>query len=127
LSKGEKARQLRRSATPAERRLWWALRGRRLAGLKFRRQYPVGRYFVDFYCPQHRLAVETDGLTHDDARAQTQDTHRDACLRARGIRVLRFQDDEVMSNFEGVLEMIYFVATGQRLDWDEVLIDEDKG
>jgi very-short-patch-repair endonuclease len=63
----ENARRLRREATDAERRLWSALRDRRLAGYRFRRQYPIGRYIADFACTRHRLIVEADGGQHDES------------------------------------------------------------
>ena len=79
------ARSLRRRATIAERALWKLLRDRRMAGLKFRRQVPVGPYVLDFVCLEHRLIVEADGPFHDPA----EDAIRDAWLAAQGFRTLR--------------------------------------
>src|SRR4051812_35005817 len=87
-----RARRLRREAPITERRLWDLLRGRRLEGLKFRRQVPVGPYVADFLCLRHRLIVEADGPLHDPAR----DAVRDAWLGTQGFRVLRFTNSEVM-------------------------------
>jgi UDP-N-acetylmuramoylalanine-D-glutamate ligase len=93
------ARELRRDATPAERKLWQALRNRAHSGLKFRRQMPLGPYIAIFYCASARIVVELDGISHVDS--QTDET-RDAWMQARGIRVLRFSNHEALSNTEGV-------------------------
>ncbi|HIC81777.1 MAG TPA: endonuclease domain-containing protein [Kiloniellaceae bacterium] len=98
------ARRLRRNETEAERRLWAALRNRQLAGHKFRRQVPLGRFVVDFACYDEKLVVELDGGQHAD-HAQ-EDEARTAWLEARGFRVLRFWNSEVLENMEGVLERI---------------------
>ena len=80
-------------APPIERALWKLLRDRRLGGLKFRRQFPVGRYVLDFVCLRHRLVVEADGPFHDPAH----DAQRDAWLGAQGFRVLRFTNSRINS------------------------------
>jgi very-short-patch-repair endonuclease len=98
------ARQLRSASTDAERLLWFRLRGRRLAGLKFRRQHPLGPYIVDFVCLEERIVVEADGGQH--AAAENQDAERDGWLRAQGFTVLRFWNNDIMENLEGVLEAI---------------------
>ena len=97
-----RARALRRDMTDAERKLWSALRGRRLAGAKFRRQVPVGPYVADFLSKRYRLAVEVDGGRHGGPR----DRRRDAAFAALGYRTLRFWNFEVLSNPDGVLETI---------------------
>ena len=89
-------RALRHRATPAERALWQMLKGRRLGGRKFRRQHSVGAYVLDFYCPAERIAVELDGSVHDDPARQSYDVKRQQALVALGIRVLRFQNREVL-------------------------------
>ena len=99
-----RARRLRRDSTFPERLLWSRLRGRRLAGLKFRRQHPVGRFIVDFYCDEHRLAVELDGQSHNDRAAH--DAARSAWLEQQGVRVLRFHNDDVLEDVEPVLAAI---------------------
>jgi very-short-patch-repair endonuclease len=106
----EAARGLRRTATPAERVLWEALRAKRLEGLKFRRQHPVGRFVLDFYCPAHRLAVEVDGDVHDEQR--DRDAARTAEIEAFGCRVLRFRNDEVLNDLASVLARIRSVVNG---------------
>ncbi|MGB0129881.1 MAG: endonuclease domain-containing protein [Rhodocyclaceae bacterium] len=98
------ARKLRAASTDPERLLWSRLRGHRLAGLKFRRQQPFGPYVVDFVCMEKRLVVEADGGQH--AEAEGIDARRDAWLREQGFLVLRFWNNEVMENLEGVLETI---------------------
>ena len=96
------ARVLRRSATLTERTLWTLLRDRRLAGLKFRRQIPVGPYVLDFVCLAHRLVIEADGPFHDDAH----DALRDRWLAAQGFRTLRFANSDILADRDTVLEKI---------------------
>lgn len=97
------ARRLRRDQTDAERALWARLRDRRLCGAKFGRQVPIGRYIVDFLCDDARLIVELDGGQHAESRS---DEARTAFLEGAGFSVLRFWNNEVLSNTEGVLERI---------------------
>jgi very-short-patch-repair endonuclease len=97
------ARTLRQTSTDAEIRLWAMLRSRRLAGFKFRRQHPVGRYVADFVCTRYRLIVEADGGQHADNAA---DTDRTKWLESQGWRVLRFWNNDILANTEGVLEAI---------------------
>jgi very-short-patch-repair endonuclease len=100
----KRCRDLREQRTQAELRLWQRLRGHRLHGLKFRRQHPVGPYFVDFYCAEARLVVEVDGSQHiEDSR---YDGRRTYALEARGLRVLRFWNDDVLARTDEVLEAI---------------------
>lgn len=98
------AKQLRRQATDAETLLWRKLRNRQMNGHKFRRQQPIGPYIVDFVCPELRLVVELDGGQH--AGAFERDQARDAYLRALGYTVLRFWNNEVFENLEGILTSI---------------------
>jgi very-short-patch-repair endonuclease len=95
---------LRNRMTPAEQRLWEALRERRRSGLRFRRQHPVGQFVLDFYCPHHKLVVELDGGVHETQ--MDQDAARTAFLKAYGYRVIRFRNDEVFSHLESVLKAI---------------------
>ena len=99
-------RQLRISLTPAEARLWKHLKHSQLFGRKFRRQHSVGMYVLDFYCPAEKLALELDGAAHDCDSAWRHDRQRDEFLRSAGIHVLRFQNDDVVKNLEGVLAEI---------------------
>ena len=98
-----RARQLRRNLTDAERRMWSALRDRRLSQYKFRRQHPMGPYIVDFACTKHAVVIEIDGGQHAD---RTADTRRMAWLESRGWRVTRFWNNELLNNTNGVIETI---------------------
>jgi very-short-patch-repair endonuclease len=100
----DRARQLRRNQTDVEKKLWSRLRARQLAGAKFRRQYPIDKFIVDFCCFEQRLVVELDGGQH--AVEAEADQHRSALIREHGYRVLRFWDNEVIENIDGVLERI---------------------
>ena len=101
----ETARRLRRDQTDAESRLWQQLRDRRLQGWKFRRQVPVGRYFADFVCIEARLVVELDGSQHGETRAD-YDRLRTESLNAAGFRVMRFWNNDVFENLDGVMTAI---------------------
>ncbi|GAA5437421.1 endonuclease domain-containing protein [Deinococcus aquaticus] len=99
-----RARELRNALTPAERRLWFDLL--RTHPVKFRRQVPVLGYILDFYAPSARLCIELDGRSHDEAEAQAYDSERSRVLGGAGIRVVRFQNAEVMRNLPGVAALI---------------------
>lgn len=99
-------RQLRQQLTPAEAKLWVTLQNSQLAGRKFRRQHSIGKYIVDFYCPSERLIIELDGAAHDHEQAWEHDRAREEFFSAKGLRVLRFENRNVMENLEGVLAMI---------------------
>jgi len=100
----QRARALRKRQTDAELRLWTCLRGRQLSGFKFRRQYLVGSYFADFVCVEAGLVVEVDGGQHlEDER---RDQLRTAYLERSGFRVLRFWDNDVLLNTDGVVETV---------------------
>ena len=99
-----KARELRRSETDAQRKLWHFLHDRRLAGHKFRRQYVVGPYIADFACVERRLIVELDGGQHIDR--QGYDARRAEFLYARGFSVIRFWDNDALTQTEAVLETV---------------------
>ena len=98
------ARRLRRDQTDAEQMLWARLRNRQLDGWKFRRQVPLGKFVVDFVCYDEKLVVELDGGQHGEN--PDDDATRTAWLEARGFRVLRFWNHEVLENLEGVLTII---------------------
>lgn len=106
-------RALRQRATPAERRLWQMLRRRQLGGLRFRRQYSIGRYVLDFYCPERHLAIELDGASHEDPARRAHHAEREAFLRSRGVRVLRFENRLVFEQPEVVAEAIQFALGGR--------------
>ncbi|MGD9538428.1 MAG: endonuclease domain-containing protein [Alphaproteobacteria bacterium] len=105
----DRARQLRRDATEAERQLWKRLRNRQIAGAKFRRQVPIDPYIVDFICFETRLVVEVDGGQH--ARSGV-DAARTAFLESHGFRVVRVWNHEVLGNIEGVLSTIEDALVG---------------
>ena len=100
----QRVRQMRRTATEPERLIWNAVRGRRLGGLKFRRQVWIGPYVADFVCAEAKLILELDGSQHSDA--ETYDSRRDASLAEAGYRKLRFWNNDVTGNLDGVLEAI---------------------
>ena len=104
MNSAQRARELRRNATDAERILWSRVRDRRLDGRKFRRQYPIGPYIADFACPQERLVVELDGGAHADHA--DYDADRTRFLEADGYRVLRYWNTDVLKNLAGALESI---------------------
>ena len=106
-----RARRLRRESTDAERTLWQLLRDRRLGGFKFRRQVPVDRYVVDFFCDRASLAIELDGDQHADPDAMKYDTHRTQKLEERRIRVLRFTGRQTLRDVHAVATTILRVLT----------------
>lgn len=99
-----RARELRHPQTPAEQKLWQILRSRQLDGYKFRRQHPIGWYIVDFYCAAAKLIIEIDGDSH--AEQVEYDQVRTEWLESQGYRVIRFTNDEVFRQVEGVIEAI---------------------
>ncbi len=101
-----KARTLRRELTPAEQRLWTALRGRQLDGLKFRRQHPYAQFVLDFFCVDRLLTIEVDGGIHADPDTAAHDAVRTEFLAQRGIRVLRFTNAEIERSLPEVLKLI---------------------
>jgi very-short-patch-repair endonuclease len=100
-----RARELRTRQTEAEAQLWSVLRGRRLSGLKFRRQFPIPPFIADFVCVEHQLVVELDGGYHD--YVASSDASRQSRLEQQGWRVVRFTNEEVLENLEGVAIAIY--------------------
>jgi very-short-patch-repair endonuclease len=100
-------RSLRRTASPPEKLLWFELRQFRHQGFIFRRQYSVGTYILDFYCPRTRLAVEVDGSQHVFEPVISSDQKRDAYLRSNNIHALRITTTDVSTNVAGVLEAIW--------------------
>ncbi len=109
-----RARELRRNQTRAEAKLWSALRNRQLAGLKFRRQVPLGPYVVDFFCTSASLVVEVDGGQHGVPDGRSQDARRTRWLESQGYRVIRFWTNEVSETLEGVLAVIREAASADR-------------
>jgi len=102
----ELARTLRTNSTKAEIRLWNYLKGKQLMGCDFHRQKPVDNYIADFFCNTVMLAIELDGYTHGFEEVFERDQKKEQRLNEIGITVLRYRDDDVMNNIEGVLEDI---------------------
>jgi very-short-patch-repair endonuclease len=103
----EFARKMRKEQTDAEQLLWRLFRNRNFCGYKFRRQYPIGGYILDFFCNELNLAIELDGSGHADAEQSGYDEVRTNVLNGAGIRVLRFWNHDLLNNTEAVLEEIY--------------------
>ncbi len=101
----ERAREMRREATVAERKLWSHMRRKSIGGVRFRRQYPLFGFIADFYCAEARIVVELDGDSH--AEREDYDRWRSRELNRRGYRVVRFLNQEVIENIEGVIEKIW--------------------
>ena len=97
---------MRKNLTPAENILWQRLRKKQFGGLRFRRQHPIGRFIVDFYCAEARLVVEVDGGVHDEPGHAEYDEDRQRFLQALGLRVLRFSNAQVINETDAVLEVI---------------------
>jgi very-short-patch-repair endonuclease len=110
------AKSMRRAMTEAEFRLWWCLRKPGIEGLRFLRQCPIGPYIVDLPCPQKRLIVEIDGAQHGYHGQQTADAARTKWLERSGYRVIRFWNNEIMSNVQGVCDAI--IAAAQEINGD---------
>ncbi len=91
---------------PAEIILWSKLRGKNLEGLKFRRQYSIGSFVVDFYCPERKLAIEIDGESHYVDGATERDKMRQSIIESAGVSFLRFTNHDVYERLEGVIEKI---------------------
>jgi very-short-patch-repair endonuclease len=113
-AKTARARRLRKDATSPERILWSKLKGAQIDGASFRRQHPLGPYVIDFYCPSLGIVVELDGEHHGYQANAARDRQRDAWLVARGLRVLRFWNENVRTNLTGVVEDIFFAVSSAR-------------
>lgn len=100
------ARNLRKNLTPQERKLWNMLRNHQFYGYEFRRQYPIGDYIVDFICREKKIIVEIDGGQHNEQNNIQYDIKRTEFLHSIGYKVLRFWNNEVDNNIEGVFEII---------------------
>jgi very-short-patch-repair endonuclease len=99
-------KELRQRQTDAEGRLWYFLRDRQIEGFKFRRQHRIGHYVVDLVCLEKKLILEIDGGQHNEVLNQEQDRIRTNWLEKEGYQVLRYWDNDVLNNTEGVLEVI---------------------
>lgn len=101
-NKKDLRKQLRKTSTPQEVILWSRLRRRQL-GLKFKRQYSIGRYVVDFCCPEKKLIVELDGWQHKEENQERYNKERTKFLESKGFKVLRFWNNEINQNLKGVI------------------------
>jgi len=110
------ARELRHSATHAEDVLWDALRGRKLSGLKFRRQHPFERFVLDLFCVERRLAIEIDGGGRQGSHQAEYDQTRSRFLLENGIRVIRFTNQQIENHLSEVLKQILFAANSPSPD-----------
>src|SRR4030042_141487 len=99
----QRRRELRRNQTDAERALWAKVRNKQFFGMRFFRQYSIGPYILDFYCPTVKLAVELDGGQHNQSDNREYDAVRSEYLKAQGVDVMRFWNNEVLLDIQGVL------------------------
>ena len=106
------SRTLRSDMTDAERLLWRRVRFKQVSGLPFYRQKPLLKFVVDFYCPKAKLVIELDGSQHFEAAHRSADEERDAALTGAGLRVLRFDNRQVLMEIEGVMAVIDEVVVG---------------
>ena len=101
-------KQLRTYGTPSEATLWVQIRNRQLDNIRFRRQFGIDRYILDFYAPEIKLSIELDGNVHKDGQVDEHDYYRTQFLKAQGITELRFENDKVQFNMDEVLETIKY-------------------
>ena len=100
----QQRKDLRNNMTPAEIILWSKLKNRQMMGYKFRRQYGVGRYIIDFYCPKLRLAIEVDGNIHDLELIIEKDNSRQKYIQSFRIKIKRYTNNDIINNLNGVLK-----------------------
>lgn len=105
-SEKEKRRELRRNQTYTEQIVWTHLRNRRMLGYKFRRQYSVDCFIIDFYCPELKLAVEIDGSVHDNQEQQKYDRERQSYIERFGIEFIRIRNEEILGNANKAFERL---------------------
>ena len=110
----QNCRKLRKEQTDAERKLWLILRNRQLSGVKFRRQFSVGRYVLDFYSPEYKLGIEIDGGKHYEDKGKREDDFRTIELAKQGIGISRFSNLDVLKNIDGVYEVIKRVIENKK-------------
>lgn len=102
----ETARLLRRNQTLAEKLLWEQLRNRKLDGVKFKRQHPIGSYISDFYCPAYKLVIELDGPIHETEEYTERDKAKNKALTEFNFTIIRFKNEEIIHNMKNVLNRI---------------------
>ena len=111
----ETRKQFRNNPTAAEQRLWSRLNRKQILGRKFRRQYSVDAYVLDFYCPELKLAIEVDGSSHDATEAKDYDKMREKIIEQCGIKVLRFRNEQVMNHLDDVIVAITQAVQERRM------------
>jgi very-short-patch-repair endonuclease len=109
-SEKDKRQSLRNNMPPAEKLIWNRLKGKQIEGCKFRRQYSISAFVVDFYVPELRLAIEIDGSSHVGAAAQAYDAERQTFLESKGTKFLRFTNQQVYEELDAVIESIGLVV-----------------
>jgi len=109
----DRRRELRRNQTDAERAFWAKVRNKQFFGMKFFRQYSFGSYILDFYCPEKKLVVELDGGQHNQPEDREYDAVRTNYLNAHGVEVVRFWNNEVLGNMDGVLACLELKAVSR--------------
>lgn len=102
----DKAKELRKESTPAEKHLWKLLRNRNILGFKFRRQHPIYRFIADFYCDEAKLIIEADGGIHQLEDNKQYDAEREEAITSLGITVLRFTNEEILTNDKNVVSVL---------------------
>lgn len=100
------ARKLRKNSTIQERMLWKILRNRQFKNLKFRRQFPIGEYIVDFVCEEKRIVIELDGGQHNEFENIIKDNERTKFIESEGYKVIRFWNNDILNNLEGVFKIL---------------------
>ncbi len=118
----ERRKELRSNATISEKRLWKFL-NKKQQDFKFRRQHGIGPYIVDFYLANKKIAIEIDGKVHDNIMRQAHDQRREEYLQSKGIKIIRFSNDEVKYNIDDVIRRILFVCD---VDWLEIDIESKR-
>lgn len=99
-------RKLRSEGTEVEKKLWFHLRAKKM-GVIFHRQYSIGNYVVDFYCPKYKLAIELDGSQHNDPKNKTDDEYRTRTLGDHKIKIIRFWNSDITNHLQKILEIIW--------------------
>jgi very-short-patch-repair endonuclease len=107
MANGASARQLRKRETWAEKLVWRWLRDRRFSSYKFRRQHPLGDYYLDFFCEEAELAIELDGRRHGYPNKQAHDAEREKFLKSRGVKVLRFGNSHLRRDTQSIRDTIF--------------------
>jgi len=113
-TKYTRARTLRKESTVQEKIIWNLIRNRQLNGLKFVRQYPIGKYIADFACRQKKIVIELDGGQHNESEAIKYDKERTDYMESQGYRVIRFWNNDVDNNLEGVYEKLLEFCSGDK-------------